>query len=621
MAAALEIECSDIALIVEEEGFHGTTIEYKAITHKDTVVYEEEKGIQCGNTLEDHYMDHGATITFTNKPLATDLLLVLQEQRKLGKLTDVVLQSGDLMIHCHKSILAASSPFFQAMFLDDLRESSQSVIDLHDVKADMLGKIIDYLYLGQIEIKLSTAGDLLATACFLQYPRLVAECESFLMTHLQPSNCLRIHQIADSYSQQNLMSEAWDYILVKFNEISLTKEFLSISEDKLVQLVSDKRLYVSKEDSVLKACIKWVNFEPQRAKCFKSVLECVRLEFVDKSIINDILKSNFAFIAVKECKDMVKEALNLQEMIVKGKLVRYPRPSMLHNILIVVGGMTSDRKWKKDVIFYHEACWYNLTQLPFSHTDYSVTSVNQDIYVIGGFHEEHVCDHVWKYSLVKNEWQQVTGLQRARCNHASTSFNRKIYVVAGEDDNNTLTSIEVYDPEVKSWSIIGHINPTNSNASLAAMRNKLYIIGPLCFTRVCSVQVFDLDTLECNVILTSGMTRAMFPAVSLNENLYLMGNCTMKEVTVLDPKMMSMCTANPMRYKRNCPSAAVVGRKIFVTGGELQKHVKKVESFDPVLDKWSGETSMPEGLCFHGCVAGLKYLGPPFTLIKAEESS
>ncbi|XP_033126218.1 kelch-like protein 8 [Anneissia japonica] len=602
--ASLDLECTDVT-----EGNYSEERAQKVATSRDAVV----NGINVSNPQTPEF---DAVTVFTDTSLAHDLLLVLHEHRKLEQLTDVTLNSGDLNISCHRSVLAASSTFFRAMFLDDLRESHEKVIHLHDVKPDMLEKIIDYLYLGCIEIRLSFAGDLLATACFLQYPKLVAECESFLKLHLNPSNCLGIHELADLYNRQHLMEDSWDYILANFMNVSLSKDFLSIKKEKLIHLISDKRLRVNREEIVLNACLKWVDFEPCRTKDFISVLKCVKLAFVDTAILNDVLMSSVLFINVEECRDLIKDSLNLQEMMVKEKQIRQPRSSMLQDVTVVVGGMTSDRKWQKEVIFYHEECWYFLTKLPFDHTDYTVTSIKEDMYIIGGFCEDHVCNYVWRYSFANNKWKQICGLQNARCNHASVSLNGKIYVVAGEDDANSLTNIELYDPGFESWSVIGDINPINSNLSLAAMQNKLYIVGPLTFTRVCSLQVFDLETLECTVILTSGMTRSMFPVVTLQHNLFLLGNCKMKEVMILDPDTMQMVASEPMRYKRNCPTATIVNGKIVVTGGELQQHVNKVESFDPLLNKWVGETPMPTGLCFHGCVAGLKYIGPPFSWIK-----
>lgn len=64
----------------------------------------------------------------------------------------MTLEVGGEMINCHKVILASVSPYFFAMFNDDMLERNSDVISLHDIEPASLKQLIDYAYTGEITI-------------------------------------------------------------------------------------------------------------------------------------------------------------------------------------------------------------------------------------------------------------------------------------------------------------------------------------------------------------------------------------------------------------------------------------------------------------------------------------
>ena len=126
------------------------------------------------------------------------------------------------------------------------------------------------------------------------------------------------------------------------------------------------------------------------------------------------------------------------------------------------------------------------------------------------------------------------------------------------------------------------------------------------------VQFFDLETCECSTIPSSGLNRQLFPAVALNDSIFILGGNRMKEVAVYDPETFTSTKAESMKFRGIHQVPRVVGGKIYVTGGELRQHVAKVEAYDPYLDLWDILKPMPHAVCFHGCVMIRKYLGPPY---------
>jgi len=87
---------------------------------------------------------------------ATVLLSQLSLMRTDRASTDTVLVAGETEVLCHRAVLAASSPYFRAMFHSTLRESREQRIKLDGVTALALKRLVDYIYTGRIEVSVTT---------------------------------------------------------------------------------------------------------------------------------------------------------------------------------------------------------------------------------------------------------------------------------------------------------------------------------------------------------------------------------------------------------------------------------------------------------------------------------
>ncbi|XP_071477947.1 ectoderm-neural cortex protein 1-like [Diadema antillarum] len=552
---------------------------------------------------------------------STELLKHLNDLRLGGSLVDVILASSDGKdFPCHRAVLAASSPYFQAMFTDDLRESRTERIELTNVKAPLLSKILSAVYLCELDVTHEHVRELLATAHFLSYPHIVESCCQFLKDALRPTNCLGICQLAETFLCHNLLREAWNFALKNFKSVTECQEFMQLEASTLEKLVSSDDLHVDAEDEVLLAVLRWAEEDDAHVATLPTVLANVRLPLVSDACLSTVFDSHRILHSCGKSLSLVRDAQNLKELARKGMrrdhhLLR-PRHSMRSEMLVVVGGMTCSRDWVPYVSCFNPKTdkWTPMADLPFEHSDYSAASVDGAIYVTGGFHrDEGTLSAVWRYDELHNRWSKVCPLLIPRFNHSSIDCDHHVYVLGGEDLDNRVTEVERYSPEEDKWDIVGSINPTGSGMAVTALKSKLYIIGWLTNVRLmCVVQCFDLETAECSVIPCSGLNRQLFPAVALNDAIFILGGNRIKEVAIYDPETFSSTKAEPMKFKRNTPSAAVVGGKIYVTGGELRQHLDRVECYDPDLDLWDVVSPMPHALCFHGCVMVKMYLGPPY---------
>nr|XP_054751443.1 kelch-like protein 2 [Lytechinus pictus] len=552
---------------------------------------------------------------------SSELLGELNDFRLAGKLVDVTLVSSDEReFPCHRAVLAASSPYFGAMFTDDLQESRSDRIELTNIKGTALDSIINAVYRCKVNISSDLVQDLLATAHFLNYPDIIQSCCQFLEDSLTPQNCLGIIQLAETYLCDDLWTQAWNYALTNFRNVSSCKEFLQSKALVLERLVSSNELNVLKEDEVLAAVLQWALSDQMHIDSLPSVLAKVRLPLVSNEYLTQTMNSYQFLHGNGKCLSLIRDAQNLKELARnqsrRDHPLLKPRNSMRTEVLVVVGGMVDNREWITNVSCFNPKAnqWSPMANLPFDHSDYAAASIDDAIYVSGGFHRtKGNISEVWRYDEVHDRWSRVQDLILPRFNHTSIGHDHHIYVLGGEDADSSLTEIERYSPALDKWDIIGSVSPTGSGMAVVAIGQKLYIIGWLTNVRLmCVVQCFDLETAECSTIPSSGLNRQLFPAVALNDSIFILGGNRMKEVAIYDPETFISTKAESMKFKRNTPSATVVGGKIYVTGGELRQHVAKVEAYDPDLDLWDTLEPMPHAVCFHGCAMIKRYLGPPY---------
>ncbi|KAK6009474.1 BTB And Kelch [Ostertagia ostertagi] len=130
-----------------------------------------------------------------------------------------------------------------------------------------------------------------------------------MMRLLKPSNCLGIRAFADTYACQELLRCADKYISHNFQDVVGSEEFLQLSVDRLIEVISCEDLHVQSEEQVFAAVLEWIKFDLAARKQFlPRVLEHVRLSFCQPEfLVNTIGKDELVMTDVA-CRDFVDEA-------------------------------------------------------------------------------------------------------------------------------------------------------------------------------------------------------------------------------------------------------------------------------------------------------------------------
>jgi len=114
--------------------------------------------------------------------------------------SDVVIKFNDSVFRCHKFILRARSPVFDAMFKGDMKENSSGVVTIDNLDPKVVTSMLYFIYTGKIPNIDEIAKDLLAAANQYQIEKLKSCCEEKLCQSLESNNCLEFLILAQVYS-------------------------------------------------------------------------------------------------------------------------------------------------------------------------------------------------------------------------------------------------------------------------------------------------------------------------------------------------------------------------------------------------------------------------------------
>lgn len=133
-----------------------------------------------------------------------------------GRLCDVILHCDGTDVPCHRLVLAASSVYFERMFLNDMSESRASDIQIDGVVAGALQRLVNFAYTSRLPVAGDSVLDTFEAADMLEFPRARQFCEQFIGEAVDVGNCLSFLMYADAYSSSALYDRAAQCIAKNF---------------------------------------------------------------------------------------------------------------------------------------------------------------------------------------------------------------------------------------------------------------------------------------------------------------------------------------------------------------------------------------------------------------------
>eukprot|EP00102_Acyrthosiphon_pisum_P021201 XP_016658411.1 PREDICTED: ring canal kelch homolog [Acyrthosiphon pisum] len=391
---------------------------------------------------------------FRNSFHSVRILEDLQSLRKNEVLCDIKFETDDGCITFgHKNVLMVASPYFRKMF-NNFDESNKDLVKINELDSTVLQILVDYIYTG--ELIMTKENVLLPAANILQLDFVSAACSEFLQKQLNASNCLGIRAFADLHNCTELLSSSEALIKKQFLEVVKNDEFLSLSSDDVVKIISCNDLAVPYEEKVFESVIKWVKQDlDQRKDVFSELMEHVRLPIIASrpdillNIVNEpLLKDNL------KCNGYVSEAFHFN---LRKSFQYFTIPQTIR---------CKPRQFGDSQKCYTE--WYD----PVTKLRKKAPGINdcrkfaglcvlrdQFVFAVGGVNG--LCSQSVSMLDVSSQspsWVPMANMVVKRLQLGVGVLDDCIYAVGGGVLHNELSSVEVFDVSIQKWRLVASMS-------------------------------------------------------------------------------------------------------------------------------------------------------------------
>jgi len=122
-----------------------------------------------------------------------------------------IINCGDQVFYCHKFMLSARSPVFQAMFQSGFEENKAGSVEIGDINPNVMIEMLRYIYSGCTLAVEIYGKELLAAADKYQLDKLKNCCEEFISGTLNVENCIDLLLLGDLNQAKNLKKAALEF--------------------------------------------------------------------------------------------------------------------------------------------------------------------------------------------------------------------------------------------------------------------------------------------------------------------------------------------------------------------------------------------------------------------------
>ncbi|CAN8004496.1 unnamed protein product, partial [Ixodes hexagonus] len=589
---------------------------------------ESFSSLSCTGIEHDEY-------NFSDKKHSDHMLAGLNTLRSSGSFCDVQLCVEEVEYPCHRVVLAACSPYFKAMFSNEMAERTQNRVVLNGVEADTLRDLLEYAYTSKITITRTNVQSLLSAANLLDIGPIRETCCSFLEHHMDEGNCLGIHTFAEIHSCTDLQEKARDFACFYFAQVMRQDEFLLISANKLVEFISSDALMVEKEELVFEGVLSWYNHSPNtRKEDFERIMEHVRLPLVSPYYLNDSVATVPVVSQSPKCRELLEEAKTYHLLPDRRRerqhrrMVPRGQPSMME-VAVLVGGEDEKVVLRNvDCYIFSTNSWLSLSSLPFAVSKHGVATTGQNfLFMVGGeYPDGSVSKATWRFDPAINVWNEMAPMENARSELGVAVLDGFVYAIGGWEGSARLSCVERYDPLSNFWEVLQPLKTPLTNPAAVSVGGQLYVMGGAVLDDgdgVDLVQCYNPKTDTWTQLAPMLISRSGAAACVFDGKLFVIGGWhasyeNTNKVECYDPETNCWEFRKSMKERRYKPGAAVVGKRILVFGGEesWDRHHISMEAYDPEADRWCDVWDMPLKRSWLGCAA----LRLPIHLIRSDKT-
>ncbi|XP_044919386.1 kelch-like protein 17 isoform X2 [Mustela nigripes] len=503
----------------------------------------------------------GHTVSHNSKRHYHDAFVAMSRMRQRGLLCDIVLHVAAKEIRAHKVVLASCSPYFHAMFTNEMSESRQTHVTLHDIDPQALDQLVQFAYTAEIVVGEGNVQTLLPAASLLQLNGVRDACCKFLLSQLDPSNCLGIRGFADTHSCSDLLKAAHRYVLQHFVDVAKTEEFMLLPLKQVLELVSSDSLNVPSEEDVYRAVLSWVKHDVDaRRQHVPRLMKCVRLPLLSRDFLLGHVDAESLVRHHPDCKDLLIEALKFhllpeQRGVLGTSRTRPRRCEGAGPVLFAVGGGS--------LFAIHGDCeaydtrtdrWHVVASMSTRRARVGVAAVGNRLYAVGGAE---------RYDPLTGTWTSIAAMSTRRRYVRVAMLDGNLYAVGGYDSSSHLATVEKYEPQVNAWTPVASMLSRRSSAGVAVLEGALYVAGGNDGTSCLnSVERYSPKAGAWESVAPMNIRRSTHDLVSMDGWLYAVGgndgSSSLNSIEKYNPRTNKWVAASCMFTRRSSVGVAVL---------------------------------------------------------------
>ncbi|XP_052085494.1 actin-binding protein IPP-like [Mytilus californianus] len=533
----------------------------------------------------------------------------LHQLRSDDEFCDIDIQVGSQTFRAHKIILAAGSSYFSAMFCSGMMEDHADVVTLYDIDPKIFSVLLDFIYLGEIDVTEENCQDLMFVADMIDLLPVVTACLTFLKDNIQPYNCIGIHKCADTPNLQELRLYAEDYIETNFNKVTKEEEFLELPSTEVMTWLKSETINIISEIEVLDAALYWTeqNIE-DRLAILPKLLDCVRFPVLNHSQMQELFSKH---VKSRKVVSAVRSYLRTCD-ILSNDIRSFPRKSSTRSIYVIGGfnraknGRWSDAISLKTVVKYDtfKRQWENVHSISCPRSKHAAVSLNRKIYVVGGEDDLLMYNNLEIYNLQTGIWTEGPAMSVPRSGFGLCACDGKIYAFGGWVGSVLGDNVEVYDQKIGHWVTDSVIPHPKFACGVVEMDGMIYIVGGTeteSSTEMTTCDSFNPVTKEWTELQNMNVRRSDLALVALDGFIYAVGgyNEYDRELSTVErysPEENTWTMISPMSERRTAPSAVGLNGLLYAIGGSKRMvdnpytapvTLESVECYDPLTDIWT----------------------------------
>ncbi|KAF1648327.1 Kelch-like protein 18, partial [Aptenodytes patagonicus] len=509
---------------------------------------------------------------------------------------------GDHKFSAHRIVLAASIPYFHAMFTNDMMECKQDEIVMQGMDPSALEALINFAYNGHLAIDQQNVQSLLMGASFLQLQNIKDACCTFL--------------------RERGILKPWVGEKKCFSCVFRMSQF-SVPCASCLSAVRLKLSYVRLQSihsscknilfEVFEAALAWIRYDrDQRESFLPELLSKIRLPLCRPQFLTDRVQQDDLVRCCHKCRDLVDEAKDYHLM--PERRPHLPafktRPrccTSIAGLIYAVGGLNSAGDSLNVVEVFDPIAnrWEKCQPMTTARSRVGVAVVNGLLYAIGGYDGQLRLSTVEVYNPEMDSWSKVESMNSKRSAMGTVVLDGQIYVCGGYDGNSSLNSVESYSPETNKWTVVTPMSSNRSAAGVTVFEGRIYVSGGHDGLQIFnSVEYYNHHTATWHPVASMLNKRCRHGAASLGSKMFVCGGYDGSGFLSIAEVYSSMADQwyliVPMNSRRSRVSlVANCGRLYAVGGYDGQSNLSSVEMYDPETNRW---TFMAPMVCHEGGV-------------------